>query len=168
MKRKRIYLWRYLNRNALPNIMKKYKNRKDDYYTCYLFDDYEDMYKYVNKIEKNDISKDYAGRTLSYKSQFYDEFDNPLHIYGPDCGKIYLCKKNLGDRTISHEASHAVIGYFSRFIEEKNDIYITLDKNGNIINSPNIEIEELFCYMVGEMTNQIVNFYVSVVEKENK
>lgn len=167
MKRKRIYVWKDIDKiSFLDKYREKYKERQKDYYTLYIFDTYEGMYKYCKRKDGYEET-DYGGRTMAYISISDDEKEEILS----DCGRIYLCDENsIGDRTVAHEISHAVIGYFNRKIDNYNEIFIPrLDNKGRLdLDKANNELEELFAYMVGNMTDQIVTFYIDKYNKDKE
>ena len=159
MKRKRIYVWKDIDKiSFLDKYREKYKERQKDYYTLYIFDKYEEMYKFC-KRKDGYKETNYGARTYTYISVSDDEKEEIL----PDSGRIYLCEENNpGDRTVAHEVSHAVIGYFNRKIDNFNEIFTPrLDNKGRLdLDKGNEDFEELFAYMVGNMADQIVTFYI--------
>lgn len=167
MKRKRIYVWKDIDKiSFLDKYREKYKERQKDYYTLYIFDKYEEMYKFCKKKDGYKETN-YGARTYTYISVSADEKEEIL----PDSGRIYLCEENNpGDRTVAHEVSHAVIGYFNRKIDNFNEIFTPrLDDKGRLdLDKENEDLEELFAYMVGNMTDQIATFYIDKYEKEVK
>lgn len=167
MKRKRIYVWKDIDKiSFLDKYREKYKERQKDYYTLYIFDKYEEMYKFCKRKDRYKETN-YAARTYTYISVSDDEKEEIL----PDNGRIYLCEENNpGDRTVAHEVSHAVIGYFNRKIDNFNEIFTPkLDDKGRLdLDKANEDLEELFAYMVGNMTDQIATFYIDKYEKDKE
>lgn len=167
MKRKRIYVWKDIDKiSFLDKYREKYKERQKDYYTLYIFDTYEEMYKYCKKKDRYKKA-DFGGRTMVYTSISDDEKEEIL----PDSGRIYLCEEdNPGDRTVAHEVSHAVIGYFNRKIDDFNEIFMPrLDNKGVLdLDKANVDLEELFAYMTGNIVDQIVTFYIDKYKKDKE
>ena len=63
---------------------------------------------------------------------------------------------------ITHEVGHAIIGYFNRKLRDCQGIFTRCDEEGNILSEevpPECDLEELFCYMLGNMSDQIVCKY---------
>lgn len=162
----RIYIFEDIKENEMfKDIVKEYKERLNDYYTIYIFDKFDDMYNFADKIEKDKLRRDYSGRTFCYQQLLLE--DNKEIGYCKTHGNIYLCNENnnLTYGTIQHEVSHAIIGYFNRHLLKNNPIY-----KHNWENEDEFINEELFCYMVGYMCNVIITNFLIYIDnkKENK
>lgn len=162
MKTFRIYIWKDIkNDEMFKDIVKKNKNRINDYYTVMVFDKYEEMYNKVDTIEngcenlKADTEHNYGGRTLICRKQLYED-DNPeVWDYSKAQGFIFLCDEDgLTFNTVSHEIAHAVIGYMGAYFKNKINFrsYEQIVKN----KGKDVLYEELFCYITGSLNNQIV------------
>ncbi len=152
------------------NIPKQFKNYmgkvadKNDYFRVYIFDTKENMYDYVDKVEKKKIERDYAGRCLSFVRYFVEDKTNKIY-YSNKCGNIYFVRGRLGGSVVSHECGHAVIGYFNRRIENYKEIFEDSVRedykeycDGIDVQEANIkDYDELFCYMLGELVGKIYN-----------
>ena len=140
------------------DIKIKYKNRLRDYMNVYVCDTFEEMYRLENKLENTHVEEDYGTRTWCYSRKFYS-FETEEYVKtSPLCGHMIFNKEYFFMDTISHESAHAVIGYFARKLQEYKEIFDEIDENGNLINE-HLENEELFCYMVGNIADQIVGGY---------
>lgn len=159
MKKFKVYFWKGLPRKLFKEIKEKYKDRKKDYMNIYVCDSFEEMYRLANKLEKCYLDEDYGARTMCYTKKFY-EFATGKYIKTSPCrGYIVFNKDYFYMDAITHESTHAVIGYFSRQLkDESQEVFTEVDDMGNIL-SDNLEIEELFCYMVGNLSDQIVGGY---------
>lgn len=69
--------------------------------------------------------------------------------------------KNFYMDSISHESTHAVIGYFARKLKDMQDLFTEISEYDDILGETEEceENEELFCYMVGSISDQIVANY---------
>lgn len=161
MKTFRIYIWKDIKDDEMfKNIVKKNKNRINDYYTVMVFDKYEEMYKKVDTIEngcensKADIEHNYGGRTLVCRKQLFEDDKPEVWDYSKAQGFIFLCDEDgLTFNTISHEVAHAVIGYMGAYFKNKINFrsYEQIVKN----EEKDVLYEELFCYITGSLNNQI-------------
>lgn len=79
---------------------------------------------------------------------------------------MYFVKENMGGGVVSHECSHATIGYFNRKIEEYNKIFEIFDDTDEKYYDDCHEHAELFCYILGSLVNQVYNYYYSNIIKE--
>lgn len=161
MKKFKVYFWKYLPRKMFKDIKIKYKNRLRDYMNVYVCDNFEEMYDLTDKLEKQPQERDYGARTWCYSKNYY-EIDTHKYIKtSPLCGHIVFTKEYYYMSSISHESTHAVIGYFSRKLNSYQDIFAKIDDIGNIIGDGDEcdTNEELFCYMVGNIADQIVGGY---------
>lgn len=159
MKTFRIYIWKDIKDDEMfKDIVKKNKNRINDYFTVMVFDKYEEMYKKVDTIEngceefERNLEHNYGGRTLVCRKQLFED-DNPeVWDYSKAQGFIFLCDEDsLTFNTISHEVAHAVLGYMGAYF--KNKIHFkTYEQKGK---EKEILYEELFCYITGSLNNQI-------------
>lgn len=155
MQKYKVYFWKYMPRNMFKEIKQRYKNRLNDYMNVYVCEEYKEMYDLVDKIEKEKQERDYGAKTWCIDKNYY-EIETNLYVKTSSCcGYMYFNKKQFFMDTISHESTHAVIGYFNRKLKDYRTVFADIDKTGEEING-NIQNEELFCYMVGNIGNQIV------------
>lgn len=147
MQKFKVYFWKYLPPKMFKDIKIKYKDRLKDYMNVYICDTFEEMYELTNKLEKENIEKDYGGRTYCLDKNYYDIETNKYVKTAPYCGNIMLNKDYFYMDSVSHESTHAVIGYFNRKLKDYQNIFSDIDGDN----------EELFCYMVGNIGNQIIN-----------
>lgn len=159
MEKFNVYFWKNMPRGMFKEIREKNKDRLKDYMKVYICEDFEEMYELVDKIECDNLERDYAGRTLCYNRNLYSVEDNSFIKTSPCCGHIVLNKKYFYMDSVSHECTHAVIGYFSRKLKDLTNIFTKVDEIGNIIDDEDYceDYEELFCYMVGGISDQIVS-----------
>ncbi len=68
-----------------------------------------------------------------------------------DIGHIHLISEALGSEAISHEATHAAIGWAREVELDPNKIF-DLSGTGSVSDE-----NERFCYAQGQITRQIVN-----------
>lgn len=130
--------------------------RKDDYMNLYIFDTFEEMYDKVDKEEKQKIARDYMGRCYSFtQKQVYvdDETGEEEFIkWLPCCGNLYFVRECTYVDVVPHECSHAVVGYFNRKIKNHEKLFM---KNLEELDSESNDLEELFCYMHGNIVSQV-------------
>ena len=159
----RIYIWKDIKEEEMfKEIVKKNKERINDYFTVLVFNKYKDMYEIVDKIEENmdwkvdrNKEEEYNGRTLLCRQQLYEDDNSEIWGYSKAQGFIYLCDEcGVTFNTISHEVGHAVIGYMGAYF--KNKIKFRKYEDKNVDNKKDILYEELFCYITGSLNNQIV------------
>lgn len=157
----KVYFWKYFPKGLFKEIRAKYKDRLRDYMNIYICDDFDEMYKLENKLENKEVERDYAARTWCYSKNFYDIEDGKYIKTSPCCGHIVFTEENFYMDTISHESTHAVIGYFTRKLKEEQKLFVKVDECGEILENTeeSDENEELFCYMVGIIGDQIVSNY---------
>lgn len=136
-----------------------------DYMWVYVFDSYDEMYDTVDRLEKCKIKRDYSGRCFCFTRIFVEE-ESKERTYDSLCGYIYFVKENMGGATVSHECSHATIGYFNRKIKEYNNIFEKFDDRNEKYYDDCHEHEELFCYILGSLVNQVYNYYYKNIFKE--
>ena len=163
----KVYFWKYVPKELFKDLRKESKDRLKDYMNVYIFGTLEEMYAKVDKIEKTKLGKDYSGRCYPY-SKVWTYSDGTLGKLSPMCGNIYLCDEDFTFRTISHEVGHAIIGYFGRKVPKYKDIFVETDKTYELIHNPDSIYEELFCYMLGNIVNDIVIEYDDVYLKEKE
>lgn len=156
MQKFKVYFWKYMPKSMFKDIRAKHKNRLNDYMNIYICDTFEEMYDLTDKLEKEKQERDYGARTWCIDKNSYDIETGEFVKTNPQCGHIIFNKKYFYMDVISHECTHAVIGYFNRKLKEYRDIFADIDKEGNEING-NVGNEELFCYMVGGIGNQIID-----------
>lgn len=149
-------------------IKEKYKDRMRDYMNVYVCETLEEMYELTDKLEKSKVEREYAGRTWCYNRNFYDIETGEYVKTSPLCGHIVFNKEYFYQDAISHETTHAVIGYFNRKLKDCQNIFTKVDEYGNILDeevAPEEDLEELFCYMVGNIADEICCKYREEVEK---
>ena len=170
MQKFKVYFWNRIPKSYFKEIKEKYKNRKNDYMNVYVCEDREEMYNLTDKLENSKIERDYAGRTWCYNKNWYEE-ENGERKYiktSPLCGHIVFCKEYFYQDAVAHETTRAVIGYFNRKLKDCQNIFTKVDEYGNILDeevAPEEDLEELFCYMVGNISDQICCKYRKSVEK---
>lgn len=156
----RIYIWRDIKDDEMfKDIVEANKDRINDYFTVFIFNKFDDMYKKVREIEGeiefrdgNDLEDNYAGRTLVCRQQLYEDDKPEVWGYSKAQGFIYLCdEERLTFNTVSHEVGHAVIGYMGAYFNDKFKFASYIEAK----NEENILYEELFCYITGSLNNQI-------------
>jgi len=153
----KVYFWKWLPSKIFKDIKTKYRNRLNDYMNVYICEDFKEMYDIVDKVEKQKQERDYAGRTFCIDKNCYEVETGKFVKTYPCCGYMYFNKNHFYMDTISHESTHAVIGYFNRKLKDMQNIF-TLIENEKIINEDETDLnEELFCYMVGNIGDQIVS-----------
>lgn len=171
MQKFKIYFWKYIPKGYFKEIREKHKARKNDYMNIYVCDNREEMYNLADKLEGNKLERDYAGRTWSYDRNYYDIKTGEYVKTSPCCGHIVFNKEDFYMNSITHEVGHAVIGYFNRKLRDCQGIFTKIDDEGNILDSeyiPEKDLEELFCYMLGNMADQIVYKYKDDGEEVDK
>ena len=149
--------------------------RLDDYINVYLFDTYEEMYKFCNTHEHRKTSEDYSGRTFMFLKVVRDE-DNNIVSFAPLNGFIALTKEKIDAGIIAHEITHAVLGYFERKLDNPHglidDSVVASVQNDKLkiplgfIETNDISYEELFCYMTGNFNKSVVRFVANSFTKE--
>lgn len=157
----KVYFWKYLPKGYFKEIKSKYKDRLGDYMNVYICDTFEEMYNLADKMEKTKLERNYAARTLCFTRNFYEYATGKYIKTGPLCGYIYFNQENFYMDAITHECSHAVIGYFGRKLKDCQDFFVKTDEYGCLLDCPENEYiesedkEELFCYMLGNIADQI-------------
>lgn len=155
MQKFKVYFWKRLPRGMFKEIKEKHKDRMKDYMNVYLCDNYEEMYDLCDKLEENELERDYGARTFCFSRNWYSLETHQYIKTSPMCGYIAFNKEYFYMNAITHESSHAVIGYFARKLKDCKDIFDEIDDIGNLVKEY-LDNEELFCYMVGNMSSQIV------------
>jgi len=155
MKKFKVYFWKKLPRSMFKEIKSKYKDRMKDYMNVYICDDFEEMYDLCDELENNELERDYGARTFCFSRNWYSLKTHEYIKTSPMCGYMAFNKKYFYMDSISHESTHAVIGYFSRKLKDCKNIFDEFDDIGNLTKEY-LDNEELFCYMVGNMSSQIV------------
>ena len=162
MQKYKVYFWKHIPRSYFKEIREKYKSRKNDYMNIYVCETREEMYDLTDKLEKNKVERDYAGRTWCYSKNYYDVTTGEYVKTSSCCGHIVFTKEYFYMDAITHESTHAVIGYYNRKLKDCQKIFTKCDERGNLL-EPEVEdkddLEELFCYMVGNIADQIVCKY---------
>ena len=159
MKKFKVYFWKNIPKEI--RSMGNEKSSKNDYMIVNIFDSYEEMYNYVDKREKHKVERNYAARSYCI-NHVYLNLETKEEKYTPLCGDLYFMVDNMGGSIVSHECCHAVIGYFLRKIKDKSKLMQDISKNSN---DDCEELEELFCYMLGSLVNQIYNYYFDEYDK---
>ncbi len=162
MQKFRVYFWKYLPKGYFKEIREQHKKRKNDYMNVYICDTKEEMYDLEDKLEKKPIERDYGARTWCYSKNFYDIEIGEYVKTSPLCGHIVFNKEYFYMNSITHEAGHAVIGYYNRKLRDCQKIFTKCDDKGNLLEpdlKPEEDLEELFCYMIGNIADQIVCNY---------
>ena len=162
MQKFKIYFWKGIPKNYFKEIKERYKDRKKDYMNIYICDNREEMYELTDKLEGKPIERDYAARTLCYSKNWYDIENNEYIKTTNLCGHIIFDKEYFYMDAIAHETGHAVIGYFNRKLRDCQNIFTKCDEKGNVLDKeiePEHDLEELFCYMIGSIANQIACKY---------
>lgn len=163
MIKKRIKLWREIPKEVCGDIIEKYKEYQDDYYTLILFDNCEDMYRYYDRRwgKKEPCEHNYDGMAKYYDTSYYEDYEcTKLQYRSKACGVIMLSLEDIGTGVVSHEVCHAVLFYLGHRLEEdcnkvfENEGYMAIDYN------------ELACYMTGHLNKCIWNTYYLI--KDNK
>ena len=152
----KVYLWRHLPNRLFKEVKDSYKDRLGDYYNVYIFDNREDMYKGVEKIEKTTIDRDYGARTLCFQLNYYDVKTNELVKRGNLHGNLYFDNEHLTFSHIAHECSHAIIGYFGRELHEYMENINNYDYFKDSLDDDSDISEELYCYMVGNVSDKVL------------
>lgn len=146
----------------------KGKCDKNDYMTLYIFDTKQEMYRYSTKY-LSDSSIDYMARTMCETRLLFDGNDN-FAKYSNNCGYLCFNLEEFGVITVSHEVAHAILGYFNRKIENYKDLFFDgfyLDEElPNWRDLVDYNIEEVFCYMVGNLNDQIWEYYFKIQEEK--
>ena len=163
MKKFKIYFWKNIPKEI--RSVGNEKSSKNDYMIVNIFETYEEMYNYVDKREKHKVERNYAARSYCL-SHVYLNLETKEEKYTPLCGDLYFMVDNMGGSIVSHECCHAVIGYFNRKIKNKNNLFV--DIPDDLIYEDCLDIEELFCYMLGGLVNQIYNYYFNEYDNEDK
>lgn len=162
MKKFKVYFWKHLPKGYFNEIKNRHKDRLKDYMNVYICDTRDEMYDLTDKLEKNKVKRDYGARTWCYNKNYYDIETGEYVKTSPCCGHIVFTKEYYWMDSITHETSHAVIGYFDRKLQDCQKIFTKCDEIGNILEDEVDEtedLEELFCYMVGNIADQIVCKY---------
>jgi len=160
MQKFKVYFWKHLPKGYFKEIKNNHKNRLKDYMNVYICDNYEEMYDLTDKLEKSKVERDYGARTWCYSRNFYEVDTNKYIKTSPLCGHIVFNKEYFYMDSITHEVGHAVIGYFNRKLKDCQNIFTKVDELGNLLEeevSDDVDLEELFCYMIGNMADQIVS-----------
>lgn len=160
----KVKMWKWINPRFKSSVNEKY--HKNDYMNIYVFDTYDEMYDFVDKYEKNKIERNYRGRCFTFYNYFINNITEVKRT-APLCGNIYFVKENMGAGTVTHECSHATIGYFNRRIKDYKKIFDdTLNYDTSIPNEydDSCDTEELFCYMLDSLVRQIYNYYWKHIE----
>ena len=158
MKKIKIYFWRNLPTLLFKETRKKYKKRLNDYINVYVFNNDQELYDFCDEKTETKDKRNYVAKTFNeskYKCE-NEEFISKT----PYCGWIAFNYNFLNIDTISHEVCHAVLYYFAITLEEEKDIMQVFNKKTKEIDVYNNLNQELFCYMVGNMSNEIA--YLSV------
>lgn len=170
-----VYMWKGQPRGYFKEIRGKYKDRLRDYMNVYICDTFEEMYDLSDKLENTKLERNYGARTLSYTKNFYDIESGEYVKTSPCSGHIIFNKEYFYMDSICHESSHAVIGYFARRLKEEKNIFEEFDLLGNLQEAEEesnimdvVDNEELFCYMLGSISNQIVIGYDKIDKKKDK
>lgn len=151
----KVYLWHHLPDCLFKDLKEKYKIRKNDYYQVFVFDTRKEMYDFVDKKEKKTLERDYNARTLCFYNNYYSVETNELVKTGNIHGYLFFNEEHLTFDAISHEATHAVLGYIGRELPEVLKFIRKFKYND--LSSDAIIYEELVCYMIGHMSNDIIS-----------
>lgn len=160
MQKFKAYFWKHLPKGYFKEIKNNHKNRLKDYMNVYICDNCKEMYDLTDKLEKSKVERNYGARTWSYSRNFYEADTNKYIKTSPLCGHIVFNKEYFYMNSITHEVGHAVIGYFNRKLKDCQNIFTKVDELGNLLEeevSDDVDLEELFCYMIGNMADQIVS-----------
>lgn len=172
MKKCKVKFWKNLDPEFRAYMTRR--ARLDDYINVYLFDTHEEMYAFCEAHEHRKTNEDYSGRTFMFLKVVRDEEDN-IVSFAPLNGYIALTKENISASIITHEVSHAVLGYFERKLENpwrlidegvvKSAMNTDLNISTGFIETNYISYEELFSYMAGNLTDEIAKFVVKDFEE---
>ena len=157
MKRFRVYYWNEIKEmDMFKSIVKKNRDRLNDYCIVTVYDNYNEMYDNVDKIEKEytgEVERDYAGRTYQYETTIRNGFKKWI---GKSQAMVSFCRDELTYRTVNHEIGHIVYGYISKYC--KRSLKCDYDKRGK---GKQPMYEELMCYMIGDISDQIYSQLIS-------
>lgn len=103
------------------------KEKDSKFYNVYIFDSFDKMYDYCDKLTTEKISRNYQGLCHGWERIKTDKSNNIIETH-PDIGFIALHKNFLGAGVIAHECTHASTYYFKRYVDSK-DIYEDADEN---------------------------------------
>lgn len=157
MRKFKVYFWKTIPNLIFKEIKNKYKNRQRDYMNAYICDTMEEMYNLCDKLEKDKLKRDYGARTYCFAKNYYDVKTNKYIKTSPMCGHMVFNSEYFTMNSIVHESTHAVIGYFNRKLNEYQEIFMKSNEEGYIEDTYKNETnEELFCYMLGSIADQIV------------
>ena len=160
MIRKKIKVWKRIPKFLKIEELGNKEARKDDYYRLWVFDNEEEMYNTVDKVEKQKVERNYIGRCHCETKRYYlvdTETKEMEYIKtSPYCGDIFLLKSAIYQDVLSHETTHAVLGYFNRKINKPEKIIYADKLEENNISEEADNYEELFCYMVGNIADEIL------------
>lgn len=150
----KVYLWHHLPNCLFKDLKTKYKHRLNDYYQVFVFDTRKEMYEFADKAENQKLDRDYGARTYCFYRNYYDAETMELVKTSNIHGYMYFVLENLTFNAIAHETAHAVLGYIGR---EMPDIlkYIR-EYDYNEITNDALVSEEIFAYMSGNMSNDII------------
>jgi len=130
------------------------------YFVIKIYPDKETFNHAVNKRGHENLE---FTRGLTTCHQAFLVSENGTEERKQDIGHIHLYRDCLGSETISHEATHAAIGWAREVEINPLDIF-NMDGSGNVTDE-----NERFCYAQGQITRQIVEkCYELNLYSENK
>ena len=154
----KIKVWDKFNKKAFEkDIITVLKDRQQDYYTLYFFDNAEEMYAWFDKrYGKSDPQEhEYLGMVKYMARNYYeDEAFSKIIDYSKSCGIILLNLEDYSAEILCHEVSHASSWYFGYRIKQKNKIFTEIDYN------------ELYCYITGNIAKQVNTKYYDILYKK--
>ena len=154
MTKGKVYLWHHLPNCLFKDLKTKYKHRLNDYYKVFVFDTRKEMYEFADKVEKQKLERDYGARTYCFYRNYYDVETMELVKTSNIHGYMYFVLENLTFNAIAHESAHAVLGYIGREMPEI--LKFIRDYDYNDITNDALVSEEVFAYMSGNMSNDII------------
>ena len=156
MKKFKIYFWKNMPNELFKDLKEKYKDRQKDYMRVYFCSDFNEMYRLGDKLDKQweqeSDPHNYGARTFCHDKCYVNE-DKEIIGVAPQCGEMIFNDEWFTNNCIAHECTHAVLGYISRKLKEHKDVFDEIEDYKLI--KDNTYNEELVCYMVGNLVEQI-------------
>ena len=157
MKKFKIYFWKRIPNVLFKEIKEEYRDRRRDYMNVYFCSDYDEMYRLGDKLDRRweqELEEhNYGARTFCHDKIFIDSDTGEMVGISPQCGEMIFNDEYFSNNIISHECCHAVIGYFSRKLEKNKEVFTEV-VNHELVKD-NMVNEELMCYMIGSLVEQI-------------
>ena len=118
-----------------------YPEERSLYVTCYVWPNKRAMRRETSRLNGGASMAGAGAACFTYRRERVG-IDGSCSRLSPQFGEIHFSRTQLGSETITHELTHALLGWARRVGWKPDD---------------DMDREERFCYAMGAMVRQLVN-----------